>query len=601
MSKSPRPFSTHSLDDRAYWDRLRSHPVTAELVRAVMERAETIDPVPPVPQASDYLAGRRYNDRGRVDRFWQVHRAPPAVLAIRRAILGLDPADPDDRLLDWLWGCLMTPTWVVSAHLPGQDLPASGSPQLDLAACEMAGAMAEMRELLLPWINAQSRTLADTIIHEIDRRVLQPFVEVALAGQGPEWTSLKSGTRRNNWSGVCAGSILAACVSLERQGHPRPKAKALAIEVLNLFLREGFTPSGECDEGIGYWNYGVGFMCIGLQRLSPDELTSQIDLPRLREIAGYPGRAHLYKNVFYAGNDSSMRASASAYFVPWLAQLTGDPFLQRWVAQAPPLPHYRDIMTLQRCLEYLPDQVAMKDAPPVPKPRTQYLEDQQAAILRRELGGHQLLIALAGGTNSERHNHNDLGHFVVSVDEQVVIPDLGAPHYTSDFFGSRRYTFLSASSRGHCCPLINDVEQRTGSEAAGVVLERNVAEEGASSLVLDLTAAYPPEAKLRRWTRALQEEQASTVLTDEFELDEPGQVVHVIWFTQEPRANGARLEVGLLKCELSPAPQALRVVPVDPAEHRLRDFKSEQPLYRVEATYPVSDEKLTVQTRLSIV
>src|SRR5438105_246719 len=78
-------------------------------------------------------------------------------------------------------------------------------------------------------------------------------------------------------------------------------------------------------------------------------------------------------------------------------------------------------------------------------------------------------------------------------------------------------------------------EQRPGEEAVGKVLSWTP-EADAPKLVLDLTAAYPPEAGLLMWRRSLEHGQpegqtaAGMVLTDTFETRQAGQKIrHVLW------------------------------------------------------------------------
>ena len=289
--------------------------------------------MPPVAQASDFLAARRSNDRARVDARWQHDRRTLSQLAINRCLRGLDnPADAtDDRLLNWLWGFLTEPTWVVSAHLPSRDLPALAGHNIDLAAAEMAALLAEVREVLAPWIDSVSATLADSIVAEIDRKVLTPFV---VGDASVAWWK-DPASHVSNWAGVCAGSVLTACRSLTAQGHPRPQEEALALDVLRRFADRGFTRGGECDEGMGYWIYGVAFACLGWSRLEADELAANVDVARLAQIADYPRRAHLGGDVFFSGNDSGLRASPPHYLTPWLAAATGNRFLAAWGAMPP--------------------------------------------------------------------------------------------------------------------------------------------------------------------------------------------------------------------------------------------------------------------------
>lgn len=601
MKTAPRAvhwrFVPRVMSDRAFWEGVRRSPRHRPRVERLLRVAEEIPPRPTMPAASDYLAARRFNDRGRLDRAWHAWHTSLSALAARRAIVGLPDeaeADQDDRLLDWLWAYLTQPSWVVSAHLPGNDLPASGAPQLDLAACELAAALAEMREVLGPWIDRVSGTLGDTIVAEIDRRVLGPFgagAEVHWAPKGkPRWM--------HNWSGVCAGSILAACESLAAQGQPRPEARARAIDVLRHFFEHGFTARGECDEGLGYWSYGVGIATLGLSRLTEEELRRHFDLDRLAQVADYPRRAHLFGDVFLSGNDASLRAEADPGFVPWLGGATGNAWLLQWSA-AHPVATPRHFPMILRALS-VPD-----DAWPEPAPldsgasRASLLEDQQAAVFRVDTPAGEMVATLSGGTNGERHNHNDLGHFMIALGGRLVLPELGNMKYVTDYFGPRRYTYLVASSRGHNCPIVAGQEQRVGAEAAGRVLAW---EPEAGRFSLDLTAAYPPEAGLRRWMRTLRREGAGFTLIDEYETDKPGaEIGHVVWSLEAPAsATDGEASIEGVWLTLAPVAAAHAVEPHTPEALRMREFTDRRP-HRLQWTYRTDDAgRLRVETRIRV-
>ena len=540
---------------------------------------------PPVVVATDILAAKRSNDRARVDRVWQVDRATLSALAVRRCLLGMDANDPDDRLLDWLWAMLTLPTWAVSAHLPQNDLPALGKPTLDLAACEMAALLAEAREVLRPWMDATSKTLAGSVLAEIDRQVLTPYAAGAYA-----WWDDHNSRELNNWAGVCAGSILAACESLAAQGEPRPAARERALKGLGLFFDRGFTPRAECDEGVMYWIYGVEFACVGLSRLGEEELRGAIDFERFCAVADYPRRAHLFGDTFFSGNDAGMRAWAPRGFVPWLAGATDNAFLAWWAREHGTV-MARHFGQMLRGLAARAESGAA--APPAPT-AVEWLEDQQAMIVRVAAPGGPLTVCLTGGTNDERHNHNDLGHFVVALGERLVVPDLGAPHYAADFFGPRRYTYLPASSRGHCCPVVNGHEQRAGTEVMAGMLKWS-GEPAAPTLTLDLTAAYPADAGLTRWVRELACDAAAgrAVIRDAFAFadDERRQVTQVVWTLERPQflgsaaADGAALaRLGPVVLEVRPAPDEIRVELVQPERLNLRDYAG-QTLCRIEMVY----------------
>ncbi len=611
-SDSIHMFTPATITDRAYWDDVRNDPALAALVASITDAALQIPAAPPRPLASDYLAARRHNDRHRLDAQWQNGRRMLSQLAVNRCFMGVDPGDCDDRLLDWLWSFLTEPSWCVSAHLPNKDLPALGQPTLDLAACEMAAMLAEMREVLLPWINSNSRTLADSIIHAVDEQVIRPFEEA------PEhfwWTDVDN-VHMNNWTGVCAGSILAAARSLAAQGHARPVAEAKAIKLLGAFFERAFTPSGECDEGMGYWGYGVGVASLGLSRLAPGELAGAIDMGRFRQVADYPRRVHLVDDWFYSGNDSSLHCGAPQYLATWLAAAADNLWMGQWARRAafvsppqsaaswrrqsgadPPVRHFS--MFLRTIDAYKTRRTQSSPAPSSQAPgaavsndtanasppaKPTLIEDQQAAVFRLPTDAGNLIVTLAGGTNGERHNHNDLGHVLLFLDGQLILPDLGAPHYTADFFSANRYTYLTASSRGHSCPVINGQEQRVGSDAAGTILAWRP-DADTPEFSLDLTTAYPPEANLTRWTRTLRQLSHHFELIDDYQTTRAAVgVTHALWSLAEPVVQKNVLKIGPIFITLNPAPVRVTITTHQPADLLLRSF-TDRLLYQIQAEY----------------
>jgi hypothetical protein len=339
---------------------------------------------------------------------------------------------------------------------------------------------------------------------------------------------------------------------------------------------------------------------------------------RLRQIADYPRRIHLAGPYFYSGNDSSLRCAPPTYFIPWLAAATDNPWLAHWsqtaetsrpapagsqepsrrqVAAGQPIRHLG--MFLRLLSEFQPSQAA-----PAPLPesagRPVMIEDQQVGIFRRPTRAGTLIASLGGGTNAERHNHNDLGHLLLMLDEQLILPDLGAPQYKTDFFGPRRYTYLTASSRGHSCPVIDGQEQRTGEAAAGKILAWEP-DGDAPRLALDLSSAYPPEAHLQRWTRELRQQAQGYDVIDTYQTSRPGvPVTHVLWSLIEPKVHSKTVDLGRVQLAPSPAPARISVTPHRPEDLLLREFK-DQTLYQIQMTYETDAEgHLAVTTAMRV-
>jgi hypothetical protein len=574
------PFRPRPITDRPYWDQLANDPRLARWREDVTQRCAAAPNTPALPTAADYLAARRYNDRSRTDQAWQSTRLTFSALIFRRCLLGISSSDPDDRLLNWIWAFAHDPTWAVSAHLPGNELPNTDVPTLDLAACEMGAVLAETCEILRPWMDSVSSVLGDGVIRQIDHRIIEPLAR----GDKPGWTQ---SDYVNNWAGVCAGTVLCACESLAAQGKPRPEVRRQMLDVLAFFFDRGFTPHGECDEGPGYWNYGVGFAMLGISRLSLDEARNTLPIDRLKQVAGYLGRAHLFGTTFYSANDADLNLAPSSALL-WLANLTGDAWLRDWAGSTAPT-----IKML--CLSLREIDAALQLDPPTSAPtsaliehnRPSYLPDQQVTIVPIGVRSGQMIAALGGGSNGERHNHNDLGQFLIFLNQELMIPDLGNMHYVTDFFSSKRYTYLVASSRGHCCPIVNHQEQRAGSEAQGRVIDH---EEKTGRLSVELGSAYPPEAKLRSWTRSLAPIANGVEIADAFVTSESGvPITHVVWCFAEPKElpgdpDSLVLQIDKLRCQISARPSAWRGVREDPAALRMRQF-NDRTLFRLEFDY----------------
>lgn len=579
-------FTPKTIQDRDWWSQVAKHPRTSLAIAESRKALEKVPKQPVGPLASEFLAARWKNDRGAVDKYWQSTRGVLTALIMNRCIDGGIEAGNDLPLLDWLWHFLTMPTWVVSAHLPKNDLPDTLAPQLDLAATEMAAFLAETLEVLEPWIDAQSQTLKKSIIQEIDRRVIAPFAE-----SKPDWWFNPKADHVNNWAGVCAGSILAACEALARLGQPRPAARARALDTLNLFIRRGFTPAGECDEGIGYWAYGVGYAVVGWSRLTEEEFRTTVDQKRFGEVVDYPRQVHLFDNTFYSGNDASLTGKAPFFACGWLAGATGQPFFIEWMRNNTTADAWgmRNICVAIRALDTM---MRLPDGKPEfpAAPRSRYVTDQQAGIFT----DGPITIAYAGGNNAEAHNHNDLGHFDVWHGKQCIIPDLGAPAYTTDFFkADKRYTYLAASSRGHCCPIINNVEQRVGKVAQGEVVTLDLEKQ---ILSIDMTSAYPPEAKLARWTRTCRNAGGTYELTDEFCTTEGVTIENVVWSTVKPDVTDTTIKLGPLTLVASNG-ESIDVQLVNPKDHLLRDFK--EGLYRIGLKYK-TEQNVPIKVTLTI-
>jgi hypothetical protein len=110
-----------------------------------------------------------------------------------------------------------------------------------------------------------------------------------------------------------------------------------------------------------------------------------------------------------------------------------------------------------------------------------------------------LAVALKGGHNNEHHNHNDVGSFVVVLDDKPLLLDPGGEIYTARTFSSRRYESNVLNSFGHPVPVVNGKLQQTGGKARARIIKQNFT-DSTDTLVMDISSAYniPELKKLER-------------------------------------------------------------------------------------------------------
>jgi hypothetical protein len=131
-----------------------------------------------------------------------------------------------------------------------------------------------------------------------------------------------------------------------------------------------------------------------------------------------------------------------------------------------------------------------------------------------------LYLAARGGHNAESHNHNDVGHFVVYLDNQPAVIDVGRETYTAQTFSADRYQLWFTRGSAHNAPIVNGVEQAEGRERKATAV--TFSEQGATvRLALNLEQAYPESSgivSLRRSIAFARTPIAQAQVRDEFTL-----------------------------------------------------------------------------------
>ncbi len=477
-------------------------------MRELVERssASTV----PELRARDILAFTRSGDR---DVFQDAHHRRRQELVCLATALARDLAQPGvdgllerdeiiDRIQDRLWAVCEESSWILSAHLwnngLSSDLPPPDIHMIDLAAAQTALTLCEILYLTEEYLHPE---IVDRVDHELEQRIYRPY----LYRNNFHWM-----TSYHNWNVVCHAGIAGAVLY---RGGSRYRGPVIAkiMQHVGRYI-DGHDEQGSTPEGIMVWNYGFGHLCLlndYLERWTDGEISVfREQEAKVREIADFPRRVHLSGEEYVNFSDCDRTTRLTPFVFDYLHHRFGVPRS---------IPPYTGIKEHDYILRVLFTPADSELPWMASHPKAVFFEGNQWLIVRDDDSATpRVTIATRGGHNGESHNHNDLGTFIVHIDGESLIADLGRDRFTRDTFAGDRYAALAYSSRGHSVPRIQGCFQSPGESFRSRVLHR---ESGAvERIVYDLTAAYPPEAGCALFHRSFAYRRRDDVLEihDEF-------------------------------------------------------------------------------------
>ncbi len=503
------------ITDRRVWDRLAQDPEAAGILRRA--EAEAKAPVPELPDAL-YLDFSRTGNRRRFEGpyFRRLSRLDTLVLAECLENRGRFMAAIERELA----AICSEKTWVLPAHDRNQENFYGRHITIDLGSSARAWLLATV----VAWLGDRlPGELRERVVHEIDRRIFQPYLAAARAGRtlGNWWMR-----GSNNWNAVCTANVIGTALALVRERAVRAEFLA-AMEVSIPYFLSGFTADGYCSEGVGYWNYGFGhYLRLGLT--VRDATGGRLDIfkiqaEKLRRIARYGLDIQIEPGIAPAFADCSVHAAPSPYVLAMIAAVF--PGLVPAVIRAPDRLAGGAIriglLAMRPELESRRTPVSNPSGYELP-PRT-WFGAAQILICRSGPGpdGLRFGAAIKGGNNAEHHNHNDVGSYVVVVGGHPFLVDPGNEVYTRRTFSAHRYDSKVLNSYGHDVPRPAGILQATGRSAAARVLGTRFGGK-VDRLDLDLTAAYPVPA-LKKLVRAFEFDRGrrEVRITDRVEFSQP--------------------------------------------------------------------------------
>ncbi|MBQ7906363.1 MAG: heparinase II/III family protein [Clostridia bacterium] len=391
-----------------------------------------------------------------------------------------------ELLQDTIWEICDQYVWALPAHI--ENIEVNDNCELDLDATSMSYALAMIKVMLEGRLHPLIKSRID---YEINRRLIEPFF-----AKRWHWEY-----RQNNWTAVCTGSV--GCTIMLNRPELYEKAKDRLNEDMASYI-SSYKDDGVCVEGPGYWNYGFSYY-IEFAEMQKRFTYGQVDLladKKIEKISTFLQKLFLDKGVIVNYGDCGAGVTVPAGFMYGLKTLYPDS------VQLPPA----DKMSIE--VHYFPSCVRAFTyydssfvSESISKNAEYYMGNCGWYVKRTPKYG----LGARGGCNGESHNHNDVGSFILSVDNEQLLIDMGSRPYTRQYFEhGTRYTYLETSSRGHNAPIINGKYQANIPEA----YPTTSFEDGVFSV--DFRVAYDaPE--VTKYTRAFKPEESKVTITDSFE------------------------------------------------------------------------------------
>lgn len=503
--------------DRAAWDGILQHALQRERKAWLVGQAESLagKPWPDLP-ATLFADIMRTGSRANYQTPYFARRRNLATLVTAECF------EHEGRFVDdvanGLWAIAQEPTWVIPAHV--RPLVTSADPEradvfphpdvftVDLFAAETAMVLAESLYLLRSELNSFSEALAAYVKDRVLTQVIEP-VE-SRDDFGSWWRS------RANWNPWCSSNCLGAAMLLIDDPRRLARLTHRLIGFIDTFL-DAQPEDGGCTEGPGYWNVAAGCVLVFLELLH-SRTQGAMDIynePRVRALGAFIARVHLDGPYFANFSDCPPVVTPKRAVVYRYGERIGSKTMQMLSLcsmqghspRSPVWPPVQqrmcggDLTHMLREIFWMPP-----DRTPEPLPRETHVwfPDIQVMVARETADpGEGLVLAAKAGHNGEKHNHNDVGHFILLHKGRPVIVDIGVEVYTRATFSSSRYSIWCIRGSGHNAPVINGIEQSSGAEHTACRV--TCSDDDASSLLsLGLEGAYEDTAGLARLQRDVQ-------------------------------------------------------------------------------------------------
>ena len=505
----------------AYADRRAWNELTGENRGMLIRRGEKgLDFEWKVIRATDYLEFERSGNRKIME------DRNNANLKTLTDLIVAELAEGEGRFIDQIVNgtfhlCEMT-SWALSAHTKLQHssraLPEKDDHVIALVSCEAGAVLAWTDYFFAETFDRIDPSISRRIRREVKERIMDTYLS---QGERFWWTGFRKDRKHtiNNWNPWCNCNVLQCFLLLEDNPDRLADAIYRTMQSVDKFFNY-VKGDGACEEGPAYWEAAGGKAYDYLQVLSwaTEGRISLFGHPLLRDMGEYISRSYAGDGWVVNFADATARGAGPAPLIYRYGKAVGSDemvhFASALIAEkrSELLSFGRDMLRTLENIRFCGELAATR--PELPSHAFTWYPETQFCYMR--LG--DLFLAAKGGHNTESHNHNDIGTFILYADSEPLLLDAGVGTYTRQTFSSKRYDIWSMQSDYHNLPKINGASQHQGAKYRAAEVE---ADPRKRTFSLDIAGAYPAEAGVRRWRRGYRLQPNGITVTDNFELEAP--------------------------------------------------------------------------------
>ena len=472
---------------------------------------EWITKDPPRIKFSDFHMVVTTGNRSIYEKAWFMHLSALQYLSLAYGFTkDMKYIEP---LADIMWNICNMETWAIPYHVGEEEPLEKRYAWLELVS---TGVGRNLGEALF----FTEEVLPELVVRRVKQQVKDRIIE-GFKVCDHWWTRVK-----NNWASVCVANVFASYLYFATEEEIKEQLPRM-LEIGDNFLK-GFDADGCCLEGYGYWSYGFSFYCYFADLLlnyTKGEI-NLFDNPRVHDIALFQENCAINDTQCIRFADCHEAFAPDPALAHYLKKVYPDIQIPSTTPPDDSSPSIRDFAWVDPALQ----NQTMSEL------KSRIYHDAQWFIYRSE----KYNAAFKGGHNSEFHNHNDVGSFMISKHGKVTFTDPGGGEYTSQYFNAdTRYGVLECSARSHSVPIINGILQKEGYRGKSTIF---TAKE--NDFEISINNGYDIETLTSLKRRLLCEAEGIT-LTDTYEFSEmPTSVVERFVSLVEPKFEEGRVIVG---------------------------------------------------------